>query len=289
MRICVVTDRPDHPLLAAAMGLLTPRHTISWVDPGAPASVLPRPGAADVYLLKARTPRALAFAEEAERAGARVLNSAASTRACQDRVRMAEIAWDAGLPFPATHAFASPARLLANGPGFTLPPSATAFPVMVKSRHSRRGDLVARVDDRATLRALAIAWPDEPIVTQEFVDNGGWDHKLWIVDGRVFAGLRRTALDGPAATEPIAEADLPTGWATLARRVGEAFALDVYGVDILEVDGRPSIIDVNAFPGMRTMLGAPEALAELTVRAGASARTRLTPCGALPGRPSGSR
>ena len=280
MRICFVTDRPDHPLLAAARQLLTPRHDVFSFDPGATAPI-----AADVYLLKARTPRALAFAEEAERAGARVLNSAAATRACQDRVRMAEIASDAGLPFPATHAFASPARLLANGPALPSP----GFPLMVKSRHSRRGDLVVRVDDTAALRALALEWPDESVVAQEFVDNGGWDHKLWVVDGRVFAGLRRTALDGPSATEPIADADLPAGWAALARRVGEAFALDVYGVDVLEVEGRPSIIDVNAFPGMRTMRGAPEALAELVVRAGRGVTTRLTPREALPARPSGIR
>jgi len=284
VRICFVTDRPDHPLLAAARELLVPGHEVFAFDPGAAATIAP--GAADVYLLKARTPRALAFAERAERAGARVLNSAAATRACQDRVRMAGIASDAGVPFPATHAFASPAHLLAND-GSAAP--ASGFPMMVKSRYSRRGDLVARVDDVEALRALSLAWPDEPVVAQEFVDNGGWDHKLWVVDGRVFAGLRRTALDGPAATEPIADADLPAGWAALARRVGEAFALDVYGVDVLEVEGRPSVIDVNAFPGMRTMRGAPEALAELAVRAGAGVAAGLTPCAALPGRPSGSR
>ncbi|WP_406280759.1 RimK family alpha-L-glutamate ligase [Embleya sp. NBC_00896] len=263
MRICFVTDRPDHPLLADARTLLTPRHEVTVLDPD--GDLDSAPVAADVYLLKARTPKALAFAARAERRGARVLNSASATRACQDRVRMAEIAWAAGLPFPATHAFGSPARLLATGP---------AYPLMVKSRHSRRHDLVARVDDIDALRATAGEWPDEPIVAQEFVDNGGWDHKLWVVDGHVFAGLRRTALDGPAETKPIAAEDLPPGWAALARRVGAAFGLAVYGVDILEVEGRPSIIDVNAFPGMRGMTGAPTALAELAVRAGESTGPR---------------
>ncbi|MET7297499.1 alpha-L-glutamate ligase [Embleya sp. NPDC005575] len=262
MRICLVTDRPDHPLLADAHALLTLRHEVIALDPDTVTDG--HPINADVYLLKARTAKALAFAERAERHGARVLNSAAATRACQDRVRMAELAWAARLPFPATTAFASPARLLATAP---------VFPLMVKSRHSRRHDLVARVDDLDALRTMARDWPDEPIVAQEFVDNGGWDHKLWVVDGHVFAGLRRTALDGPAETKPIAPEDLPTGWSTLARRVGIAFGLDVYGVDILEVDGIPSIIDVNAFPGMRGMSGAPEALAALAARDGNSDRT----------------
>ncbi|MFI1377887.1 RimK family alpha-L-glutamate ligase [Embleya sp. NPDC020886] len=264
MRICLVTDRPDHPLLAEARALLTLRHEVVALDPD---TVTDRhPISADVYLLKARTAKALAFAERAERAGARVINSPAATRACQDRVRMAELAWAARLPFPDTRAFASPGRLLAADP---------RFPLMVKSRHSRRDDLVARVDDRDALRALAREWPDEPIVAQEFVDNGGWDHKLWVVDGRVFAGLRRTALDGPAETKPISPEDLPAGWSALARRVGTAFGLDVYGVDILEVAGVPSIIDVNAFPGMREMRGAPEALAALAVRTGKADMSRV--------------
>jgi ribosomal protein S6--L-glutamate ligase len=253
VRICLLTDRPDHPLLAEARELLTPRHRVSAHNP----DTVPGLPVADVYLLKARTPKALAFAERAERSGAHVINSAAATRMCQDRVRMAEVARAAELPFPATHAFDAPARLLATRPD---------LPLMVKSRHSRRGDLVARVDDLDALRTIARQWPDESIVAQEFVDNGGWDHKLWVVDGRVFAGLRRTALDGPAQTKPITPEDLPSGWADLARRVGRVFALQVYGVDILEVDGAPSIVDVNAFPGMRTMKGAAEALAELAVR-----------------------
>ncbi|MFF3074973.1 RimK family alpha-L-glutamate ligase [Kitasatospora sp. NPDC057936] len=144
------------------------------------------------------------------------------------------------------------------------------YPFVVKSRHSRRGDLVARVDDAARLRELAERWPDEAVVTQPFLDGTGWDQKLWVVDGRVFAARRRSELAPPAAdARPAAEWEPPADRAALALRVGEAFGLDVYGVDLLDGPAEPVVVDVNAFPGIRGRAGAPEALADLALRVAA--------------------
>ncbi|MEU5432389.1 alpha-L-glutamate ligase [Streptomyces sp. NPDC020719] len=261
MRIALITPEPGHPLLAATTALLGQGHEVEAVDPAA-VDVLPGP-LADVYLLKSRTPRALALARDLAARGAAVLNSPAATALCQDRLAMAELAGRAGLPFAATRAYAS-ATVLADDPD-------VALPVVVKSHHSRRHDLVARADDRVQLRALAAEWADEPVVAQEFTPNSGWDHKLWVIGEQVFAALRRSELSpggrGPTRSLPLAE--LPPGWAELALRVGEVFALDVYGVDIIDAGGAaPLIVDINAFPGVRGQLGAPEALAELALRAG---------------------
>ncbi|WP_116210152.1 ATP-grasp domain-containing protein [Streptomyces olivoreticuli] len=264
MRICLLTPAPDHPLLAAATALLTPCHQVEALDPR--HAVLPSPARApealaDVYLLKARTPCALAFARYLEQHGAPVLNSADATEQCQDRTAMAEVALAAGLPFAATTAATTLPRLAARG-GLT-------YPLVVKSRHSRRHDLVARVDDAEQLRALAAQWPDEPVVTQAYTPNSGWDHKLWVVGDEVFAAVRRSELATPASrrTESVAVGELPPAWLDVVRRAGEVFALDVYGVDLLDAPGGPLIVDVNAFPGIRGQRGAPEALAELALRA----------------------
>ncbi|GAA0584771.1 alpha-L-glutamate ligase [Streptomyces crystallinus] len=264
MRIGLLTPEPGHPLLAAATALLAREHEVEPVHPDA----APPDRVADVYLLKSRTPRALALARELEARGAAVLNSASATELCQDRTAMAELAGRAGLPFAATRTFAALA-LLADAHDLT-------YPLVVKSRHSRRHDLVARVDDRDGLRALAGVWGPEPVVVQEFTANSGWDHKLWVIGDRVFAALRRSELApggrGPTRSLPLDE--LPPGWADLALRVGEAYALEVYGVDLIDAAGSPLIVDVNAFPGIRGQLGAPEALAELAVAAGSG---RLIP------------
>ncbi|MEU3774074.1 alpha-L-glutamate ligase [Streptomyces sp. NPDC032472] len=280
MRICLITPEPGHPLLAGAAELLRGAgHRVESLDPGAngdaggagevPVARGSAPAPADVYLLKARTPRALRLARELERRGAPVVNSAAATALCQDRTAMAELALRAGLPFAGTRTHGSLAAWAASSEARQ---ELDAGPVVVKSRLSRRHDLVARVDGPARLRELAAAWPQEPVVVQDFAPNSGWDHKLWAIGDRVFAALRRSELapEGRGPAQPLDPAGLPAGWERLVRRVGEVFALDVYGVDIIDTGGgSPLIVDINAFPGIRGQAAAPRALADLALaRAG---------------------
>ncbi|MDC7337764.1 ATP-grasp domain-containing protein [Streptomyces lydicus] len=270
MRIGLITADAAHPVLAATGALLVGEgHRVEVVDPG---GVPEGPGPlADVYLLKARTPRALALAARLEGRGAAVINSAAATARCQDRVAMAELARGAGLPFARTRFVGTPAELAAAGE--------PAGPLVVKSRHSRRGDLVTRADSTVRLRELAAEWPEEPVVVQDFLAGSGWDHKVWVVDGRLFAGLRRSELapEGRGETLPLPPGELPADWRALALGVGEVFGLEVYGVDLLDAGGgAPLLVDVNAFPGIRGQAGAPEALAELALRTGARAGRRAS-------------
>ncbi|MFI6765482.1 RimK family alpha-L-glutamate ligase [Streptomyces sp. NPDC050355] len=265
MRVGLITADPEHPLLAAATALLTPRHQVVHLGAGEEGHGrdrdVPPP---DVCLLKARTPRALALAARLEERGVPVINSSAATARCQDRVEMAELARAAGLPFARTTFVPTLGRLAAAGE--------PATPLVIKSRHSRRQDLVARADSARHLRQLAADWPEEPVVVQEFTANSGWDRKLWVVDGRLFAALRRSELapGGRGPTRPLPLDELPAGWAEYALAVGEVFGLEVYGVDLLDAGaGRPVIVDVNAFPGIRGQAGAPEALAALALRAAA--------------------
>ncbi|WP_333770581.1 ATP-grasp domain-containing protein [Streptomyces sp. IBSBF 2435] len=264
MRIGLITPDPGHPLLAAATALLTSSggHRVEVLDPAAAPDGTP----ADVYLLKSRTPRALALARELESRGARVVNSAAATGRCQDRTAMARDALRAGLPFAPTRSYASGAEL-------ALGEAASAGPVVVKSRHSRKGDVVVRLDSASRIRDFAAGAAHEPYVVQDFVRNPGWDHKLWAVGPHLFAAVRRSELSPHApGGGPVPLAELPPAWPALVRRVGEVFGLDVYGVDVIDGGGGDAlIIDVNAFPGIRNQPGAPDALAEFALRAGREA------------------
>ncbi|MEC4572957.1 ATP-grasp domain-containing protein [Streptomyces virginiae] len=266
MKIGLITPEPEHPLLADTTALLTPEHEVEALDPVSLGDV-PLP-LADVYLLKSRTPHALGLARHLERRGAPVVNTAAATALCQDRTEMAGLALRAGLPFAATRTV--------GALGVWARQARPSAPLVVKSRLSRRGDLVALADGAARLRELAGAWPQEPVVVQEYAPNNGWDHKLWAIGDQVFSALRRSELSpgGRGPTHPLAADELPAGWADLVRRVGTVFALDVYGVDIIDTGGgTPLIVDVNAFPGIRGQAGAPEALAALALhRAAAAAR-----------------
>ncbi|MRH91487.1 alpha-L-glutamate ligase [Nocardia sp. SYP-A9097] len=247
MRIGLLTANPGHPLLAATTSLLTADgHRIEHLAPNA---VAPPSDPADIYLLKARTPAALALARALEDTGVPVLNSAAATEFCQDRAYMAQRAEEAGFPFARTTVLPNPGQL-----------DDFERPLVVKSRHSRRGDLVTRIADAAELEVVRRRWFDEPIVVQDFTPGTGWDHKLWVIGDRVFAALRQSEF-APEPRLPDRHSSIPHPWADLALAVGEAFDLQVYGVDILEVAGSPLIVDVNAFPGMRGQSRAPQALA----------------------------
>ncbi|MEU3461432.1 alpha-L-glutamate ligase [Streptomyces sp. NPDC006733] len=253
-RVCFLTDKPDHPLLTSTAALLTRDHRtrVSFANPATLAESGDEP--ADVYLLKSHTPQAIRLARTFERRGARVVNSAAATELCQDRVLMAETALAAGLPFPVTRDVVPLSRITAP------PPS--GHPFIVKSRANRRGDVVARIDTADDLRELARKWPDEQVVVQDYTTGDGWDHKLWVIAGRVFTAVRPSPLEKRINTTN--HPPPPREAMDLARRAGEAFALDVYGVDVItDAAGRPLIVDINAFPGFRGGEGAPQALAAL--------------------------
>lgn len=239
LRIAVLARDPDHPLLTATRRLLH----------AAGHSTVPDGEPADVVLLKARTAPALERAERYRQSGARVLNSPAATARCQDRLTMQQLAHAAGLPFAPTAATGVLGELPWHGP------------VVVKSRHSRRDDLVARAETPARWRELVERWPGEPVLTQRPVPGDGWDRKLWVVGGRLFAEQRRSEL---AATAPERRPWTPSAAeAALALAFGPAFDLDVYGVDLLPGPDGPTAVDVNAFPGIRHQPGAPEALTTL--------------------------
>ena len=244
MRVRLITDKPAHSVLAEVLELLQAEPLSPEADAGAE---LAQP--ADLYLLHSRTPTALALATRLEAGGHRVVNSVAATTVCQDRLSMGQRLDDAGIPGP---------RVLFTGPLQAF--QSDRFPVIVKSRANRRGDLVARVDSEADLAVLCRSWADEEVIVQELLPNDGWDIKVWVIGDTVYAARRPTPLDPTAGRQTFAIDELPEEPAQLIAMVGSAFSLDVFGVDMVLVDGAAVVIDINAFPGFE---GVPDAAAAL--------------------------
>jgi ribosomal protein S6--L-glutamate ligase len=272
MNICLIMDNPEtpyHPIIGVALQKLGKKHNVRLLD------VRPLTGEqalaqeqthsqADLYLLKSHAPQALEVAHYLEQHGALVVNSWASSVACQDRVLMSQRMGEADLPWPHTQHFPSLESLLAQAKVL----STLAFPLIIKSHYSHRGDLVGKINSVAELQALAPRWSAEPLVIQEFVAGDGWDIKLWVIDQRVFAARRRTPLSPNASKEdiPLATEELPAGWIHVALAIGAVFDLRLYGVDLLVSERGPIIVDVNSFPGFRGVLGADDALVDLVER-----------------------
>src|SRR2546426_7773334 len=157
MNICFITDNPgttSHPVIGMVLQRLVLRHTVRLLDVRTLTgdTAIAQDGShplADIYLLKSHTVQALQVAHHLERQGALVVNSWASSFACQDRVRLAQRMKEACLPWPSTWSLlpsddAPRQRFLS-----TLP-----FPLIIKSRYSCRGDLVEKVHDVERLQAL---------------------------------------------------------------------------------------------------------------------------------------
>jgi ribosomal protein S6--L-glutamate ligase len=278
VNVCLIVDKPEtphHPILAAALQHLSATHTVRLLDVrmlsalDAIAQEERRPPA-DLYLLHAHVPQALEVARHLEERGALVVNTWASTLSCQDRVLMAQRMRAAGLPWPRTWSFTTLESLLTHPELLVTVP----LPLVLKSRYSRRGDLVAKVDSVEQVRALAACWGQEPIIAQEFVAGDGWDIKVWVIDHQVHAARRRSALDAqaPAESFPLAPDNLPRAWVRLALEIGQVFNLRLYGVDLLIATQGLMAVDVNAFPGFRGVPGASGALVALVEQIGRARR-----------------
>lgn len=272
MDICLIMDNPEtprHPVIAVALQQLSTTHNIRLLD------VRPLTGTeaiaeeekypvADLYLLKSHAPQALDVARALEQKGALVVNSWASSVACQDRVLMAERMREANLPWPYTWSFSTLGSMLDHRESVASLP----FPLIIKSYYSHRGDLVDKVDSVEQLEALAAEWSQEPVVLQEFAAGDGWDIKMWVIDQQIFAARRRTPLEPNASKEdfPITPEELPGEWAHIAKEIGRVFNMRLYGVDLLITEHGPMIVDVNGFPGFRGVPGADSALVGLVER-----------------------
>ncbi len=272
MNICLIMDNPKtphHPTIGAVLQKLREKHNVRLLDvrtltgEQAIAQEQTHPQA-DLYLLKSHAPQALEVAYSLEKRDSLVINSWASSVACQDRTLMSQRMSEADLPMPHTQYFPSLENLLAQAGVL----STLTFPLIIKSHYSYRGDLVDKVNSMQDLQALASKWSKEPLLIQDFIVSDGWDIKLWIIDQRIFAARRRTPLISRVSKEdiPLAVDKIPKEWIGITLEIGSIFDLRLYGVDLLVSEHGPLVVDVNAFPGFRGVPGADKALVGLVER-----------------------
>jgi ribosomal protein S6--L-glutamate ligase len=198
---------------------------------------------ADVYVLKSDTELALSLALSFERLGARVLNRASASLLAKDKILAATTLARAGLPAPRSMAAAQPAQLA----------SQLAEPLILKPHRGYHGAGVAVATAPADLPG-AEGYP-EVVFAQEYLAHARLDLKVFVIGDEVF-GVRK-AFAGDSFLRAGEPTPLTPEVEDIARRCGEAFGLELYGLDIAEDPARgPCIIDVNYFPGYR---GVPHA------------------------------
>jgi ribosomal protein S6--L-glutamate ligase len=202
----------------------------------------------DLYVLKDKSPLAMSVAAALHAAGAAIANPYPASAMLRDKIVAFHVLRAAGVPTPQTFV----ATRLEQ-----LRPALEAGPLVVKPYRGSRGVGVRIVRDAAELAALPPT--DDPVFAQRYHAPAGRDRKVYAI-GDEFHGVMRV---WPPRTleDKLGEPFEPSREeAEIARRCGAAFGIDLFGVDIVESDGTPYVVDMSSLPGFK---GVPDAVRRL--------------------------
>ena len=189
--------------------------------------------------------------EHFERMGVPVFNNSQVCRICNDKRITYQFLQ--GLPIPQT-VFLSPTQ--------SAPPAGTQFPVIIKPACSHGGDRILLVHNEAKWQEAAKRILPEPALQQSVVTEAGQDLRVYVLGGKILAGVMRTARTGVVSNFKqgghVALHELTEAERTLAQAVIDRFekagaTLHMAGVDLLYDHGHPVLGEVEDVVGSRML------------------------------------
>jgi len=136
-------------------------------------------------------------------------------------------------------------------------------PLVMKLLSGTQGVGVMRVRDVEEAGPIidTLSELDQMICLQKFLPNPGEDIRVFLVNGQVVAAMKRQAapnewrsnihMGGRGIPHKPSESE-----AEVSTKAAEAVGVEIAGVDIITVDHKPYVIEVNASPGFRGLLTA---------------------------------
>src|SRR5436309_2263320 len=203
----------------------------------------------DLYLLKCHNGLGLSLGGALDAAGATILNPYLSSLTTQNRILATSVLKAAGIPIPPSW--------------FTIdPPLAKAVanrtPLIVKPYARHKTSDVRVINSPKDLEGFSSL--ADPVLIQKYVKKSPEDLKIYVVGERTFPVRKvyspdRRDLMGRECTvsEEIRE---------IALKCGKLLRLGLYGVDFIEGQDGPVVIDVNWFPGYRGARNVSSVLAD---------------------------
>ena len=191
----------------------------------------------DAYVLKTVSEGpGLTILEAAEAVGIPTINNSRAIRLIRDKAVAVAYAQSKGLPVPRTYFVGHP-RALVKVPH-------DIYPVVVKPSN---GTSLQDIHLVHTPEEMASIKFDEEsyYLAMRYVENTGFDIKLYVTGQEVHAIAKSSPLHGAV---PEQEIPVTPAMLKLARRVGQVFGLDLYGVDVLETPEGLMLVDINDFP-----------------------------------------
>ena len=136
-------------------------------------------------------------------------------------------------------------------------------PWILKLPVSSKGQGTMLIESMASLRSVAGTFQElgQTLILQEYIaESRASDIRLLVVGNKVLAGVRRTAQSENEFRSNVYlggrdEAFLPPAEiAEVAKMATQALSLSIAGVDILESDRGPLVIEVNSSPGLKMVV-----------------------------------
>ncbi|MFH1276312.1 MAG: RimK family alpha-L-glutamate ligase [Candidatus Woesearchaeota archaeon] len=132
------------------------------------------------------------------------------------------------------------------------------YPIVMKFPEGTQGKGVMFADSLSSASSLldALAALRQPFIIQEYVDTEGADIRALVVGDKVVASMRRQAQKGENRANIHAggkgeSIQLSMETIKIALDVSRALGADICGVDILETQLGPMVIEANISPGLQ--------------------------------------
>jgi ribosomal protein S6--L-glutamate ligase len=205
----------------------------------------------DVVIARSRHPFALALLREAEALGARTYEPWATVMAVRDKASSTLALARAGLPVPPTYLAARPEDLA------QLPDR--AFPLLLKPPEGDNAQGLVLVEHAGALGS--VEWQHDLILAQPYLESTGVDLKVYVAGPEIWAVRRPSPLSGRNGS-PV-PAPLTPALIELAAGCGRVLGLRLFGVDVVESNDGPFVVDVNEFPNYSGIDDAPAIIGRL--------------------------
>lgn len=188
-----------------------------------------------------------------EEAGIMTMTSSFGLLHSRDKFLAGQILAASGINVPKTRAFASHDHI--DG----AIKSVGGYPFILKKLKGTQGEAVYLINDvdKAHKKIGKYIRKRKPFLVQEYIkESKGSDLRCFVVGGRVVAAMRRTAASGDFRANIHAGGkgeivELSKAEHDMAVKAAEILNLHIAGVDILQSDQGPLLLEVNSSPGLQ--------------------------------------
>ena len=204
------------------------------------------------------TRRGVAIVRQFEQSGVIVLNSSQGILRSRDKLVACQMMAESRVPVPITAhvgAWEDTDRAVRRVGG---------SPCVVKSTEGTHGSGVFLVNSPQQARQLVFQMLERgmrPLVQEYVKESHGSDIRALVVGGEVVASMRRKAHGSEFRSNfhlggSVSNVDLSEEQREIAIRSSETLGLEFAGVDMLESDRGPLVLEVNSSPGLEGIEGA---------------------------------